>query len=147
MRATPMIIAALAGTLAVAPARASAQVSVRIMLGARLGPPVPVLAYAPERYGPWREDYPRWTPIVLYEMDGHYYRHRARDARAIEVYAYGGNYFLPPRDAGWVGYDRRYDYRLRPDWKRDDEERSRGRGRGRGRGHGDDGGGDDGGHR
>ncbi|MHB1863831.1 MAG: hypothetical protein ACYCVL_12785 [Gemmatimonadaceae bacterium] len=140
-----MILAALAGTLAVAPARASAQVSVNIILGARMGPPVPVLAYAPERFGPWRDDYPRWTPVVLYEVDGRYYRHRARDARAIEVYVYGGNYFLPPRDAGWVGYDRRYDYRLRPGREHDDEDR--GRGRGRGRGHGDDRGGDDGGHR
>ena len=114
MRATHVITAALIGACIVWPAEASAQVSVSISLGAQLGPPVPVFAYSAERYGPWRADWPRWTPIVLYEADGRYYRRRARGARAVEVYAYGGDYFLPPQDAGWIGYDRRYDYGDRP---------------------------------
>ena len=134
MRATHIFAAGLIGSLAVLPAGASAQVLVRITLGAQLGPPVPVFAYSAARYGPWREHYRRWTPVVLYELDGRYYRHRDRDARPVEVYSYGGNYFLPPDDRDWIGTDRRYDYRRRPG--HDDDHPDGGRGRGWGRGHG-----------
>ncbi len=118
MRRMHFIGAGLIGALAVLPAGAAAQVSVSISLGAQLGPPVPVFAYSAERFGPWREDYRHWTPRVLYEMGGRFYRHRDRGARPVEVYLYNGDYFLPPRDAGWVGYDRRYDYDDQP---RDDD--------------------------
>ncbi|HUX34082.1 MAG TPA: hypothetical protein VMV51_09420 [Gemmatimonadaceae bacterium] len=114
MRATHVIAAVLMGIAGVVPTDTRAQVSVSISLGAQLGPPMPVFAYSPARYGPWRAEYGRWAPVVVYEMNGRYYHHRARGARAIEVYAYGGDYFLPPRDAAWVGFDRRYDYDERP---------------------------------
>jgi hypothetical protein len=114
MRATHLFTAVLIGTFAVAPADTQAQVSVSISLGAQLGPPVPVFGYSAERYGPWRADYVHWTPVVLYEMNGRYYHHHAPGARAIEVYAYSGDYFFPPSDAAWVGADRRYHYDQRP---------------------------------
>ena len=137
MRATHIIAAVLIGIAGVVPTDTRAQVSVSISLGAQLGPPMPVFAYSPARYGPWRADYVHWAPVVLYEMNGRYYRHRARGARALEVYASSGDYFFPPREAAWVGFDRRYDYRRRPEHD-DDDGRGRAHGRGRGRGHGGD---------
>lgn len=144
MRAMQIIAAGLAGALLLRPAAAQSQVSVSITVGAQLGPPVPVYVYSAERYGPWREDWDRWTPVVLFEQDGRFYRRHARGMRAVEVYVYGRDYFLPPQDRDWVGYDRRYDYRLRPGREQghergDDDGPGHGRGRDRGRGHGDGG--------
>lgn len=118
MRATHLFAAALAGALLLEPSPARGQVSVSITLGAEVGPPIPVYTYSAYRYGPWRKDWRRWTPVVLYERDGRFYRHHARGTRAVEVYADGGDYFMPPRDRDWVGFDRRYDYGDRP---RDDD--------------------------
>ncbi|HEU4988182.1 MAG TPA: hypothetical protein VFT41_00205 [Gemmatimonadaceae bacterium] len=134
------------------PAPARAQVSVGVAIGAQLGPSLSIFAYSPARYGEWREHYRAWTPVEVYEVDGRYYHRRMRGARVVVVYEYHDQYFFPPRDDGWRGYDRRYDYDHRPlvvDYERarpyherheDDDDHGHGRGRGRGRGHGDGGG-------
>jgi hypothetical protein len=114
MRVPTLVTAAVAGVLLAVPARMPAQVNVRVQVGARLGPAVSIFAYSPDRYGPWRTDYLRWTPIVLYDVDGHYYQHAVRGARPIVVYSYNNEYFLPPADQAWVGFDKRYDYGRRP---------------------------------
>lgn len=114
MRMATWVTAAVAGAMLAVPAQVPAQVNVRVEFGARLGPEVGIFAYSPERYGAWRTSYLRWTPIVLYDVNGHYYRHEVRGARAIVVYSYNNEYFLPPADHGWIGFDARYDYARRP---------------------------------
>jgi hypothetical protein len=94
------------------PARAPAQVSVRI--GARLGPEISLSTYSPDRYGDWRTNYRRWRPVTLYDVNGHYYQHSVRGARAVQVYRRGNEHFLPPQDQAWVGHDRRYNYKHQP---------------------------------
>jgi hypothetical protein len=148
MRLSTLLAAGFAGASLALASPARAQVSIGISVYAPLGPALRVYAYSPEREGEWRDDYMRWSPVVVYEDDGHYYRRRGRGARPVVVYMYRGAYFFPPRDRAWQGYDRRYDYDRQPVY----EERSRGRGRGhehgddgehgrgRGRGHDDDGG-------
>jgi hypothetical protein len=110
------LLAAMPFAIAVValPARASAQVNISVKFGARLGPEIGVVAYAPERHGDWHANYRRWTPVVLYDVNGHYYRHQVEGARSVMVYTYNGEYFFPPADRAWVGYDRRYDYHHAP---------------------------------
>ena len=132
----------LVGALLAVPARTPAQVQISVAVGARLGPPIAVFAYSPDRYGDWRRDYRRWTPVVIYDVDGRYYQHRVDGARELIVYRYRDDYFLPPDDRGWIGVDHRYDYRHRPD--DDDRKRAHGHDKGpppghdRGRGGGGD---------
>jgi hypothetical protein len=101
----------LAGLLAL-PTGASAQVSVRV--NARLGPAITLSAYSQQQYGDWRTDYRQWRPVTLYYYDGQYYQHSMRGARRVQVYRRGNEHFLPPQDEAWVGHDRRYNYKHRP---------------------------------
>lgn len=114
MRLASWMIVPFAAALLALPARAPAQVSISVGFGARLGPDVGVFAYSPERMGDWHANYRRWTPVTLYDVNGRYYRHSVAGARAVEVYYYHDEYFLPPPDAAWVGADRRYNYRRQP---------------------------------
>ena len=121
MRKTSLMIAALAGMMAVLPANAPAQVNVSVAIGTRLGPAIGLFAYSSSRYGAWRTAYVRWTPVIVYEYQGRYYPRSVRGARAVAVYRYHDEYFLPPHVKAWAGFDRRFDYRHEPDrddWKR-----------------------------
>jgi hypothetical protein len=103
----------LAGVLAM-PAPARAQVNIKLQFGARLGPEVGVFAYAPERWGDWHTSYRKWTPVTLYDVNGHYYRTSVAGARPVLVYSYQGQYFFPPQDHAWIGFDKRYNYQHQP---------------------------------
>ncbi len=80
----------------------------------RLGPEIGVLGYEEERTGAWRTNFLRWTPVTVYEMNGRYYRNGVGNARAVSVYRYRDEYFLPPTDEQWNGHDPRFDYRRQP---------------------------------
>ena len=80
----------------------------------RLGPEIGVLGYSEERAGPWRNNFQRWAPVTVYEVNGHYYRNGYGNARAVSVYRYRDEYFLPPTDEQWNGHDRRFNYRRQP---------------------------------
>lgn len=110
--ATLMTLPLLLGAVMALPARAPAQVSVRV--GARLGPEISLSAYSSDRQGEWQKNYRRWTPVTLYDVNGHYYRNRVKGARPVQVYRRGNEHFLPPQDQAWVGHDRRYNYNHRP---------------------------------
>jgi hypothetical protein len=114
MRFSKWMVAPLVIVLAGLPAPASAQVNLKIEFGTHLGPEIGVFAYAPERHGEWRANYMKWTPITLYDVNGHYYRHSVAGARPVMVYTYNGEYFFPPADRAWVTLDKRYDYTHRP---------------------------------
>jgi hypothetical protein len=86
----------------------------------RLGAEIGVLGYSEERAGAWRRNYRRWTPVTVYEVNGRYYPRNAPNARAVQVYRYRQEYFLPPDDQKWVGSDRRFNYDRQP---RDDDRR------------------------
>ena len=112
MRIATLLTVPLLAALIVRPTQASAQIT--IQFGTRLGPEVGVFAYSPERLGDWRNNYRQWTPVTLYDVNGHYYRSQVRNARPVLVYMYNNQYFFPPRDQGWHGMDRRYNYNRRP---------------------------------
>jgi roadblock/LC7 domain-containing protein len=117
MRLNTWMTAALAGSLLALPAlpaTAPAQVRISVAFGARLGPPIDVFAYSADRYGAWRTHYARWTPVVVYDVNGRYYRYNVAGARAVVVYRYHNDYFFPPDDHAWIGVDKRYDYHRRP---------------------------------
>lgn len=121
MRNKTLLSLSLVSALVALPSRASAQIT--ISFGARLGPEIGVSAYAADRMGDWRTNYRRWTPVTLYDVNGHYYRTQVRGARPVLVYSYQNQYFLPPQDQGWNGSDRRYNYRRVPN--QDDYGRAR----------------------
>ncbi len=114
MRITNLIGVSLVVALVAVPAGARAQVDISVKFGTRLGPDIGVFAYSPERHGDWHANYRKWTPITLYDVNGHYYRNSVVGARAVVVYSYNGEYFFPPTDREWVGRDKRYDYEHRP---------------------------------
>jgi hypothetical protein len=123
MRIVKLLALPLFGALVALPARAPAQVSISVAFGTRLGPEIGVFAYSPERQGDWRANYRRWTPVTLYDINGRYYRNSVRGARPVVVYMYNDEYFLPPQEQGWNGFDNRYNYRRRPNGS--DEGRTR----------------------
>lgn len=133
MRISSMVGILLAGAVIALPVRASAQVSISV----NLGPEVSLYAYSQPAFGDWRVAYRQWTPVTLYDVDGHYYRKSRKGARAVVVYSRNGEYFLPPADKEWVGYDKRYNYKRAPQEqdcgraKNKDENPGRGRGRGK----------------
>ena len=95
--------------IASAPAQ-RAGVSVDIHLGrART-----VTAYSSSRSGEWRTNYKQWKPTTLYVTNGQYYDKQTRGSRAVVVYRKDNDYFLPPQDKKWVGKDKRYDYKHKP---------------------------------
>jgi len=114
MRIPHLVTVALLGAVIAAPAPASAQLNIQLRFGSRLGPEIGVFAYSPERYGDWRTSYRRWTPVTLYDVNGRYYRTQVTGGRPVLVYAYNNEYFLPPQDGGWRGFDRRYNYQRAP---------------------------------
>jgi hypothetical protein len=114
MNIAKWITVPLAVAMVALPARAPAQVNLTVRFGTRLGPDIGVFAYAPERNGDWHDNYRKWTPVTLYDVNGHYYRNSVEGSRAVVVYSYNGEYFFPPTDNGWVGKDRRYNYDRRP---------------------------------
>jgi len=75
---------------------------------------VEIYDYSPDYYGDWRYNYRRWSPVVIYESNGRYYRKRFRGARPLQVYRNRSGYFLPPRDRDWNRAERRFDPRRRP---------------------------------
>ena len=103
----------LAGLIAL-PTGASAQMNISVRFGARLGPEIGVFAYSPQRHGDWQTNYRRWTPVTLYDVNGHYYRNSVSGSRAVQVYTYNNEYFLPPQDQAFNGRDRRYNYQRQP---------------------------------
>jgi hypothetical protein len=114
MKLSTLLAVPLLGALLALPAQAPAQLNVSVQFGTRLGPEIGVFAYSPERYGDWRRNFRRWTPVTLYDINGHYYRHAVRGARPVVVYSYNNEYFLPPQDDAWVRFDSRYNYGRRP---------------------------------
>ncbi len=110
LAALPLLLAGLA-------LPAQAQISADIHIGPpqrSWGHEVPVVTYSSERFGPWRSAYRHWHLVSVYYANGHYYQHRIRGARRVEVYRSGNAYFLPPQEPGWNHFDRRYDYRYAP---------------------------------
>lgn len=114
MRFTRLLALPLLGALVALPLRAPAQVNLTVRFGARLGPEIGVFAYAPDRVGDWHNNYQKWTPVTLYDVNGHYYRNQVTGARPVQVYSYNNEYFMPPQDRDWANKDRRYNYRRQP---------------------------------
>jgi hypothetical protein len=114
MRITPFMALPLVGALIALPTRAPAQMNISVRFGTRLGPEIGVFAYNPEREGNWRDNYRRWTPVTLYDINGRYYGNSVQGARPVQVYTFNNEYFLPPQDQEWVNRDARYNYQRRP---------------------------------
>lgn len=112
MRIAALLTVPLFAGLLALPTGASAQISVRV--GARLGPAITLNAYSQQQYGDWRTSYRQWRPVTVYNYNGQYYQHSVRGARPVQVYQRGNERFLPPQDQAWVGHDRRYNNRHRP---------------------------------
>jgi hypothetical protein len=110
MRFATLLTVPLAVAMLALPAPSSAQVNISVRFGTRLGPEIGVFAYAPARHGDWRANYRKWTPVTLYDVNGHYYRASVAGARPVMVYTYNNEYFFPPTDRAWVGFDKRYNY-------------------------------------
>ena len=100
--------------LAASGARAGGRADLHPVLGTRLGPEIRLHAYTPAHDGDWRANYRRWTPVTLYDVNGHYYRTAVNGSRPVNMYSYNGEYFTPPSDQAWVGIDRRFNYDRRP---------------------------------
>jgi hypothetical protein len=114
MRIGTLLAVSLLAVAAAPPAQASAQISINVAFGTRLGPEIGVSAYTVERHGDWRANYRQWTPVTLYDINGHYYRTSVPGARAVVVYSYKDDFFFPPQDKAWIGFDKRYTYEHRP---------------------------------
>ena len=110
MRVSSLAVLPLLGALALAPHRASAQITATI----HLGRPIVVTNYAPDVYGDWHARYRSWRPTTVYYYDGQWYPRAVRGGRAVMVYRSQNSYFLPPRDHDWDNRDHRYNYRRRP---------------------------------
>jgi hypothetical protein len=115
MRIATWMTIPLLGALIALPTRAPAQMNISVRFGTRLGPEIGVFAYSPQRHGDWHASYRRWTPVTLYDINGHNYRNSVRGARAVQVYSYNNEYFLPPEDQEWAHRgDRRFNYNRAP---------------------------------
>lgn len=121
MRISHVFAIALLGATIALPVRAPAQVNIDVTIGKRLGPAFSVFAYSPTAFGNWQTSYRQWTPVTIYVVNGQYYHHSVKGARAIMVYKRNGEYFLPPQDKAWVGRDKRYNYARQPN----DDDRGR----------------------
>lgn len=123
MRYSRLLILPLLGALFAMPVHAPAQLNLNVRFGTRLGPEIGVFAYSPERMGDWRTSYRRWAPVTLYDVNGRYYSTQVRGARAVQVYRYNNEYFMPPQDRDWNSMDRRFNTRRMPN--QDDYRRTR----------------------
>jgi hypothetical protein len=133
LRTSLLVVGAMVASACVVPARGGAEVGV---VAHSHGPELMVYAYSSSFYGDWRAHYMGWTPVTIYYFEGRYYSRPIPRARTVIVYRRGGDYFFPPRDRAWRGFDRRYDYSRAPSWRdhgRAKHKEDRGRGRGRGR--------------
>ena len=75
------------------------------------GPEVIVRPYDPQVLGDWRAGYRRWQPTTLYYMDNRYFPRPVPGGRAVSVYRYNNQYFMPPQDDSWrQNGDRRFNY-------------------------------------
>ena len=80
----------------------------------RLGHEIGVLGYSQDRAGDWQANFQHWTPVTVYEVKGRYFSHTAPGARAVAIYRYRDEYFLPPHDQAWVGADKRFNNKPQP---------------------------------
>jgi hypothetical protein len=85
-----------------------------VAISPRFGGEIGVVGYSVDRAGDWRKNYRRWTPITGYEFNGRYYPNPGPGGRAVQLYRFQGEYFLPPTDREWVGFDKRFDYKHGP---------------------------------
>lgn len=135
MRLSHAFAVAVLGAVVALPVRAPAQVSIDVTIGKQLGPAFAVFAYSSAAYGDWRTSYRQWTPVTIYVVNGQFYHHSVKGARAVMVYKHNNEYFLPPQEKEWVGVDKRYNYSRQPN----DEDRGRAKNKqdnpGRGRGN------------
>ena len=46
--------------------------------------------------------------------NGRYYPNNVPGTRAVSMYRYQNEYFLPPQDQAWVNFDRRFNYQHQP---------------------------------
>ncbi|HEY4955118.1 MAG TPA: hypothetical protein VII02_09560 [Gemmatimonadaceae bacterium] len=134
MRISNALGVLLLGAAIALPVRAPAQVSVSVNLGRLLGPEISLFAYSQQDYGDWRTSYRNWTPVTIYDYNGHYYRKSVKGSRAVVVYSRNNEYFLPPQDNAWVGKDKRYNYKRQPTETDRGRAKSKGQNPGRGRG-------------
>lgn len=129
MRITTLLTVPILAALIALPTRAPAQTSISVQIGTP-GPEFSVVAYSAQRHGAWQANYQRWTPVTMYEVNGHYYRSQAHDrdnrpvGRPVSMYRYRNEYFTPPTDQRFAGKDRRIN--------------NNGRNGNNGRGHGSD---------
>jgi hypothetical protein len=114
MRTTTLLTAPLIGLLLALPTSTPAQSGARVPSGVRLGPEIGVIRYSAQRAGNGRKNYKRWTPVTVYEVKGRYYPNNGAGARAVTIYRYKDQYFLPPRDDQWVSRDKRADIGNQP---------------------------------
>ena len=130
MRISKLLSLLLVGAVVALPGRARAQVDISVTLSKQLGPEISLFAYSQTAHGDWRTTYKQWTPVTIYDVNGHYYRKSVKGSRAVVVYTRNNEYFLPPQDKAWVGTDKRYDYKKQPD----DRDRGRAKSKDEGRG-------------
>ncbi|HEY3933885.1 MAG TPA: hypothetical protein VGL65_04640 [Gemmatimonadales bacterium] len=113
MRISTLALIFGAAALPMATTPAVAQISGSLRIGGH-GAGLTINSYDASRYGDWHTAYRHWTPVTVYYANGQYYNHSVRGSRAVAVYRSHNDYFLPPRDQAWNGFDHRYNYRRRP---------------------------------
>jgi hypothetical protein len=113
MRISTLALILGAAALPMATTPAAAQVTGSLRIGGH-GAALTINSYDASKYGDWHTSYRHWSPVTVYTLNGQYYNHSVRGARAVQVYRQNGSYFLPPRDTKWNGFDHRYNYRHRP---------------------------------
>lgn len=85
-----------------------------VVVGAQLGPGLDVYGYNSTYHGDWRASYQQWTPTTVYESNGQYYPNSVNGARQVQVYHSQAGYFLPPREQGFAGTDKRLNSKQAP---------------------------------
>ncbi len=73
----------------------------------RPAPPPRVIVvrdYSVRRFGEWRREARRWTPVVVWVREGRYFEREVPRSRRVVVYHYRGEYFRDPGDRAWREY-------------------------------------------
>jgi hypothetical protein len=79
------------------------------------GPEIIVRPYDAQVLGDWRRGYQRWQPTTVYFIDNRFFPRPVPGGRAVSVYRYNNQYFMPPQDDAWrKNGDRRFNYRNVP---------------------------------
>ncbi|MES1259126.1 MAG: hypothetical protein ABUL71_00930 [Gemmatimonadota bacterium] len=74
-----------------------------------------VRPYDAQVLGDWRRGYRQWQPVTLYYLDHRFFERPVPGGRAVAVYRYRGQYFMPPQDDAWRrNADRRFNYQRLP---------------------------------